>query len=200
MFDIIQLYGLVNNGMWDDVIPCLSDYRLSHTPVILARSCINGIVIASYYWYVLAIFPWLVFISPIFDNCNILVCCHLIPHMFLFQYAILLTVVLHIFVKYILHRIDLQSENPWDNKAVYLLYTELVLGECMLTLTVLNFWKFTSYCSLKPLWSGMGGSSAGSYLADPTSPIPSHSASIFVTSTLRVNSYVPHKISCAFLV
>ena len=33
-----------------------------------------------------------------------------------------------------------------------------------LTLKVLNFWKFTSYCSLKPLWSGMGGSSAGSYL------------------------------------
>ena len=25
-----------------------------------------------------------------------------------------------------------------------------------LTLTVLNFWNFTSYCSLKPLWSGMG--------------------------------------------
>ena len=25
-----------------------------------------------------------------------------------------------------------------------------------LTLTVLNFWKFTCYCSLKPLWSGMG--------------------------------------------
>ena len=25
-----------------------------------------------------------------------------------------------------------------------------------LTLTVLNFWKFTNYCSLKPLWSGMG--------------------------------------------
>ena len=32
----------------------------------------------------------------------------------------------------------------------------------------------------------MGGSSAGSYLADPTSPIPSHCASIVVTSTLRV--------------
>ena len=27
---------------------------------------------------------------------------------------------------------------------------------CPLTLKVLNFWKFTSYCSLKPLWSGMG--------------------------------------------
>ena len=35
---------------------------------------------------------------------------------------------------------------------------------------------------------GHGGSSAGSYLADPTSPIPSHCASIVVTSTLRVNS------------
>ena len=26
----------------------------------------------------------------------------------------------------------------------------------ILTLKVLNFWKFTSYCSLKPLWLGMG--------------------------------------------
>ena len=33
---------------------------------------------------------------------------------------------------------------------------------------------------------GHGGSSAGSYLADPTSPIPSHCASIVATSTLRV--------------
>ena len=46
---------------------------------------------------------------------------------------------------------------------------------------------------------GNGGSSAGSYLANPTSPIPSHcavsilfqrcpSTSIVVTSTLRANS------------
>ena len=28
--------------------------------------------------------------------------------------------------------------------------------EIILTLKVLDFWKFTSYCSLKPLWSGMG--------------------------------------------
>ena len=34
---------------------------------------------------------------------------------------------------------------------------------------------------------GHGGSSADSYLADPKSPIPSHCASIVVTSTLRVN-------------
>ena len=35
---------------------------------------------------------------------------------------------------------------------------------------------------------GHGGSSAGSYLADPTSPIPSHCASIVATSTLRLNN------------
>ena len=34
---------------------------------------------------------------------------------------------------------------------------------------------------------GHRGSSAGSYLADPTSPLPSHCASIVATSTLRVN-------------
>ena len=35
---------------------------------------------------------------------------------------------------------------------------------------------------------GHGGSSAGSYLTDPTSPIPSHCASLVVASTVRVNS------------
>ena len=39
---------------------------------------------------------------------------------------------------------------------------------------------------------GHGGSSVGSYLADPTSPIPSHCASIIVTSTLRVNQHKTH--------
>ena len=37
---------------------------------------------------------------------------------------------------------------------------------------------------------GHGGSSAGSYLVDPTSPIPSHCASVVVTSTLRVKGYL----------
>ena len=36
---------------------------------------------------------------------------------------------------------------------------------------------------------GNGGGSAGSSLADPTSPLPSHCALIVVTSTLRVNLY-----------
>ena len=39
---------------------------------------------------------------------------------------------------------------------------------------------------------GHGGCSAGSYLADPTSPIPSHCASIVVTSTVRVNTSAKH--------
>ena len=34
---------------------------------------------------------------------------------------------------------------------------------------------------------GHGGSSAGSYLANPTSPIPSQCVSIVATSTVRVN-------------
>ena len=41
---------------------------------------------------------------------------------------------------------------------------------------------------------GHGGSSAGWYLADPTSPIPSHCASVVATSTLRVN-YPNHMIT-----
>ncbi|XP_011634835.1 E3 ubiquitin-protein ligase synoviolin B [Pogonomyrmex barbatus] len=45
-----------------------------------------------------------------------------------FEYAILLTVVFNITVKYVLHTIDLQSETPWDNKPVFLLYTELIIG------------------------------------------------------------------------
>lgn len=45
-----------------------------------------------------------------------------------FEYAILLTVIFNITIKYILHTIDLQSENPWDNKPVFLLYTELGIG------------------------------------------------------------------------
>ncbi|KAG7202758.1 hypothetical protein KM043_009927 [Ampulex compressa] len=46
-----------------------------------------------------------------------------------FEYAILLTVVFNIGVKYMVHTIDLQmNENPWDNKPVFLLYTEFIIG------------------------------------------------------------------------
>ncbi len=59
--------------------------------------------------------------------------------MVLFQYAILLTIVVAVFMKYILHTIDLQSVNPWENKAVYILYSELVMGE----ISILCFNCFT---------------------------------------------------------
>ncbi|CAG2165591.1 unnamed protein product, partial [Oppiella nova] len=45
-----------------------------------------------------------------------------------FEYAILFAVVFNILMKYILHFVDLQNENPWEDKAVYLLYTELLMG------------------------------------------------------------------------
>ena len=43
---------------------------------------------------------------------------------------------------------------------------------------------------------GYGGSSAGSYLANLTSPIPSHCASNVATSTLRVK---PNGLTAHFL-
>ena len=45
------------------------------------------------------------------------------------QYAILLTIVFTVLVKYTLHCIDLYDENPWENKAVYLLYLELLTSK-----------------------------------------------------------------------
>jgi len=54
-----------------------------------------------------------------------------------FEYAILITVVAMIGVKYVLHTIDLQRENPWENKSVYLLYTELFLGFAKVLLYIL---------------------------------------------------------------
>jgi len=54
-----------------------------------------------------------------------------------FEYAVLLTAVLHVFVKYILHAVDLHRDNPWENKAVYLLYMELILGGIKVVLYIL---------------------------------------------------------------
>jgi len=54
-----------------------------------------------------------------------------------FEYAVLLTAILHVFVKYVLHAVDLRRDNPWENKAVYLLYTELILGGVKVVLYIL---------------------------------------------------------------
>jgi len=56
-----------------------------------------------------------------------------------FEYAILITIVINTIVKYILHSIDVHGENPWENKAVYMLYAELVIGFVKVLLYVLFF-------------------------------------------------------------
>lgn len=47
---------------------------------------------------------------------------------FAFEYAILVTMVANTTIKYVLHAAEMRSDAPWDNKAVFLLYTELVIG------------------------------------------------------------------------
>lgn len=37
-------------------------------------------------------------------------------------------------MKYILHFLDSYNENPWEDKAIYLLYTELLMGMLKITL------------------------------------------------------------------
>lgn len=54
-----------------------------------------------------------------------------------FEYGILLTVIASIGVKYLLHAAEMQTENPWENKAVFLLYTELIIGLVKVLLYVL---------------------------------------------------------------
>ena len=67
-------------------------------------------------------------------------------------------------MKYILHIIDLRSENPWDNKAVYLLYTELITGN--------NDSILLSYLTLKSTCSKCGRCGGLMIFPDcPTIPI-----------------------------
>ncbi|CAD6186758.1 unnamed protein product [Caenorhabditis auriculariae] len=51
-----------------------------------------------------------------------------------FEYAILLTMVIHVATKYILHMYDLRTAQAWDSKAVFLLYAELLINmiRCLL--------------------------------------------------------------------
>lgn len=64
---------------------------------------------------------WCVFILHYSDIVGeILICL-----CFYSQYSILMVILFTVIVKYLLHCIDLWEENPWENKAVYLLYLEL---------------------------------------------------------------------------
>jgi len=51
-----------------------------------------------------------------------------------FEYAILLTIAGTAFVKFVLHSIDLRSEDPWENKSMYMLYLDLVMSFMRLVL------------------------------------------------------------------
>lgn len=54
-----------------------------------------------------------------------------------FEYAILITMVINAAIKYILHAAELRSDTPWENKAVFLLYTELIIGFIRVVLYVI---------------------------------------------------------------
>ncbi|XP_054259108.1 E3 ubiquitin-protein ligase synoviolin isoform X2 [Macrosteles quadrilineatus] len=69
-----------------------------------------------------------------------------------FEYAILLTIIANIAIKYVLHTIALNSENPWENKAVFLLYTELIMGFVKVVLYIL-FMAIMIRISMLPLFA-----------------------------------------------
>ncbi|ODM93667.1 E3 ubiquitin-protein ligase synoviolin B, partial [Orchesella cincta] len=54
-----------------------------------------------------------------------------------FEYAILTTIVMNTLAKYIFHVIDMQNETPWENKAVFVLHTEVIIGFVKVCLYVL---------------------------------------------------------------
>lgn len=63
-----------------------------------------------------------------------------------FEYAILTTIVLNTVAKYVFHVIDMQNDTPWENKAVFVLHTEVIIG--MYTLECLQ----QLYKSLVPIY------------------------------------------------
>lgn len=54
-----------------------------------------------------------------------------------FEYAVLITMVANTTIKYVLHAAEMRAESPWENKAVFLLYTELVIGFIRVVLYIL---------------------------------------------------------------
>lgn len=66
------------------------------------------------------------------------------------EFAIMFTVAVNVFLKYILHTIDLQSEDPWENKTIYIRYVDIVLGFFQLVLYV-GYMFFMLYILFMPL-------------------------------------------------
>ena len=47
----------------------------------------------------------------------------------LLQYAIMLLVAVNTLLRYVLHTIDLRSEDPWENKTIYMRYVDIGIGK-----------------------------------------------------------------------
>ncbi|KAI6655993.1 hypothetical protein LOD99_1727 [Oopsacas minuta] len=62
-----------------------------------------------------------------------------------FEYLILLLLVVSITLKYIFHTIDLTSQQPWDNKTTFIMYTELTSSFIRLCLYLVLFAVMTQY-------------------------------------------------------
>ena len=45
------------------------------------------------------------------------------------QYTIMLLVAINTFLHYLLHSIDLRSEDPWENKTIFMRYVDIGVGE-----------------------------------------------------------------------
>ena len=62
-----------------------------------------------------------------------------------FEYLILLLLVVTITLKYFFHTIDLTSQQPWDNKTTFIMYTELTSAFIRLCLYLALFAVMTQY-------------------------------------------------------
>lgn len=65
-----------------------------------------------------------------------------------FEYAILLTIVTTTAIKYVLHSIEMHTDTQWENKAVFLLYTELFIGLIKVILYVIFVVIMTKFYAL----------------------------------------------------
>lgn len=65
-----------------------------------------------------------------------------------FEYAILLTIVATTAIKYALHTIEMRTDTQWENKAVFLLYTELFIGLVKVILYVVFVIIMTKFYAL----------------------------------------------------
>ena len=69
-----------------------------------------------------------------------------------FEYMILLLLVVTTTLKYIFHTIDLTSQQPWDNKTTFIMYTELTSSFIRLSLYLALFAVMTQYVFI-PLYA-----------------------------------------------